>query len=59
DNTIAIQLNPDYSAAYFNRSVINKASGNFKEALNDALKAQSLGYAVDTGYLNELKNKQR
>ena len=58
DNTIAIQLKPDYSAAYFNRSVINKAAAKFKEALNDALKAQSLGYKVDVNYLNELKGKQ-
>lgn len=58
DNTTAIQLNPDYSAAYFNRSVINKGLGKFKDALEDALKAQSLGYTIDTNYLNELKSKQ-
>lgn len=58
DNSTAILLNPDYSAAYFNRSVINKASGKFKDALDDALKAQSLGYTVNANYLDELKNKQ-
>jgi len=57
DNTTAIQLNPDYSAAYFNRSVINKASGKFKDALNDASKAQSLGYKVDPNYIDELRSK--
>ncbi len=58
DNTTAVQLDPNYSAAYFNRSVIYEASGKYNEAFEDALKAQSLGYIVDTNYLNGLKNKR-
>ncbi len=57
DNTTSIQLNPNNSVTYFNRSFINKGLGKFKDALEDALKAQSMGYAVDDGYINELKNK--
>jgi tetratricopeptide (TPR) repeat protein len=57
DNTTAIQLNPNNSDAYFNRSVVNKSLGKFKDALNDALKAQSLGHAVNPNYINELKSK--
>ena len=57
DNSTAIQLSPDFSAAYFNRSVINKKMGKFNDALEDALKAKSLGYTVDANYLDELKGK--
>lgn len=59
DNTLAVKYNPSYDAAYFNRSVINKALGRNSDALNDALKAQSLGYSVNAGYIEELKKLQR
>ncbi len=55
DNTAAIRLNPTYASAFFNRSIINKAIGKYKEALDDALKAQSNGYAVNANFINELK----
>ena len=57
DNTNAIQYNPNNSGAYFNRSVVNKTLAKFKDALNDAVKAQSMGYAVNPNYINELKAK--
>ena len=31
--------------------------GKFKDALEDALKAKSLGYTVDANYLDELTGK--
>ncbi len=55
DNTMAIEYNPNNSGAYFNRSVVNKTMGKYKDALNDALKAQSMGYAINPNYINELK----
>jgi tetratricopeptide (TPR) repeat protein len=57
DNSMAIQYNPNNSGAYFNRSVVNKTMGKYKDALNDALKAQSMGYAINPNYINELKAK--
>jgi protein O-mannosyl-transferase len=57
DNSMAIQYNPNNSGAYFNRSVVNKTLGKFKDALNDALKAQNMGYAINPNYINELKAK--
>lgn len=58
DNSAAIKYNPQYSAAYFNRSIIYKTLGKNRDALNDALKAQSLGYAVNNDYLDGLKKLQ-
>lgn len=55
DYTVSIQLDPRNSRAYFNRSVANKSLGKFKDALNDALKAESMGFAVSVNYINELK----
>lgn len=56
DNNMSMQLNPDKnSLSYYNRSLINKALGKYKDALGDALKAQRLGYKVDERYINELK----
>jgi len=55
DNNAAIKLEPNLSRAYYNRSATFKIMGRFQEALNDALKAQSLGYPVDINYLKELK----
>jgi protein O-mannosyl-transferase len=57
DNTVAIGLNANSSIAYFNRSMTNKALGKYKDALDDALQAQRLGYAVPADYINELKAK--
>jgi tetratricopeptide (TPR) repeat protein len=55
DNTTAIRLNPAYASAFYNRSIINKAIGKYREALDDALKAQSNGYVVNANFINELK----
>ena len=57
DNTIAIKLNPNSADAYFNKSIANKGLGKYKDALDDALKAKSLGYVVDVNYLNDLRKK--
>lgn len=57
DNTTSIQLNPDNSIAHYNGSLINKALGKYKEALDNALKAQSMGYSVSPDYMNDLKDK--
>jgi tetratricopeptide (TPR) repeat protein len=58
DNTLAIKYNPSYDAAYFNRAVINEALKHYPDALNDALKAQSLGYKVNPGYIENLQRQR-
>ncbi|MBL7893563.1 MAG: tetratricopeptide repeat protein [Bacteroidia bacterium] len=57
DYTTYIQSNPNNPNAYFNRSVINKAMGKYRDALADAIKAESMGYKVESSYMNELKIK--
>ncbi|MBF0331627.1 MAG: tetratricopeptide repeat protein, partial [Candidatus Omnitrophica bacterium] len=47
----AIAVNPQHGEAYFNRSVIRRQQGDMRSALTEALKARSLGIAVDEGYL--------
>jgi len=55
DNNMAVQLDPTHARARYNRAAAYKALGNYKDALADVLKAQSLGYPVEASYLNELK----
>ncbi len=57
DIAATLKFNPNNSGAYYYRSIINKHLGKYNDALNDVLKAQSLGYAVNTNYINELQNK--
>lgn len=57
DNDRSIELNPNNNISYYNRSLINNALGKYKEALNDALKAENMGYALDPGYILQLKGK--
>jgi tetratricopeptide (TPR) repeat protein len=59
DNTSAINIEPNNDRAYYNRSATFKITGKFKDALNDALKAKSLGYPVEANYLDELNAKAR
>jgi protein O-mannosyl-transferase len=54
DNTISLQLNPNNAIAYLSRSYIYRYLGELNNALNDALKAQNMGYPVDTNYIQEL-----
>jgi tetratricopeptide (TPR) repeat protein len=56
DYSKAIELNPKFSDAWYNRAV---AYGNLldkKNAIQDLLKAQELGHAPDTVLMNWLKN---
>ena len=56
-NTRAIACNPNYSKAYFNRSQCYHSLRKVQNALEDALKAKSLGFPVDSNYVNQLKNE--
>jgi len=57
DFTKAIDLNPNNKEAYFNRSQTYNNVKKSRNALDDALKAQSLGYNVDPAYLEKLRKQ--
>lgn len=43
----AIDLEPDFAEAYYNRGVLKNSMGDKKGAAADFLKAEKLGYATD------------
>jgi len=51
----SISLDASSGIYYLNRSFALNAMGDKTKALNDALKAQELGYNVNTNYINFLK----
>ncbi|NQV01839.1 MAG: tetratricopeptide repeat protein, partial [Bacteroidia bacterium] len=53
-----LNLNPRNAAAVFNLSVIYSAERKYPEALEYAQRAQSLGFQVDPGCLEKLKNRR-
>lgn len=55
NNSKAIELKPDYKEAFYNRSQTYTSMQKYKEALEDALKAKSLGYPMDTTYIPKLQ----
>ena len=55
DYNKAIQLNPNYAAAYFNLSVLYSEAGDRQKALDFALKAKGKGYNVSESYLQNLR----
>jgi len=55
NNSKAIELKPDYKEAFFNRSQTYNYLQKYKEALEDAQKAKSLGYQMDTNYISQLQ----
>ena len=51
-----LSLNPSNGNACYNSSVIYNAQNDFVKAYQYALKAKSVNYPVDAGYLDRLKN---
>jgi len=51
----SIRIKPNLGAFYMNRSYTFNSKNDKANALNDALKAQELGYKVNVDYLNFLK----
>jgi len=51
-----IELQPENGAAFFNRSLIFLIQKNIPQALNNALRAQELGYPVGETYLDQLRS---
>ncbi len=53
----SIRLNPGQGAYFMNRLLALNASGNQAAALKDAQRAQQLGFNVNPGYINQLKQQ--
>ena len=51
----ALRIKPEFGHAYFFRSKVRAAMNQYESALHDALRAQSLGYPVEQGYLETLR----
>ncbi len=56
DYAKCLSLNPSNGNACYNSSVIYNAQNDFVKAYQYALKAKSVNYPVDAGYLDRLKN---
>jgi tetratricopeptide (TPR) repeat protein len=50
----ALQLDPQYGQAYYDRSVVKFKLGDLPGALRDALRARGLGVAVAEEYFQKL-----
>ena len=59
DYAMALRLHPQFGEAYLSRSKAFEALKRPDSALDDALKAQSLGQKVDQDYLDKLENSIR
>jgi tetratricopeptide (TPR) repeat protein len=59
DYSKAISMNPNYPEAFYVRSQCYLGLDKFKNAMDDARKAQSLGYPVDPIYMNQLTGLQK
>lgn len=55
DLDAALQIDPQYAGAYYNRSIVFYMNREFPEAWENALKAKSLGFAVDNRYLENMQ----
>jgi tetratricopeptide (TPR) repeat protein len=54
--TNAIKHKPDFIDAYYNRAGAYFMNKQYSLALEDALKAQKLGFNVEPGFINAIKN---
>jgi tetratricopeptide (TPR) repeat protein len=50
-----LHLSPDNAPAFFERSLVYRDMGKYSDALMDAWKARSLGYAVNETYIQTLE----
>jgi protein O-mannosyl-transferase len=54
DFTMAIMSNPKYADAYYNRAIIYAQNGDVVRALDDVLKARSLGMQIEQRVIDSL-----
>jgi tetratricopeptide (TPR) repeat protein len=55
DYTKAIEIDPKYAVAYYNRGNIYYSRGEYDKAWEDIRKAKSLGYKVSDEFLKTLR----
>ena len=51
----AIQNNPNYAGAYYNRAIAYFYKNNYDKSWQDVRRAESLGYKFNTNFLEALK----
>jgi lipoprotein NlpI len=54
-----LRLDPNYARAYFLRALTLYKLQDYNSALQDALKAQQMGYKVDPDFIQELNDKRK
>ncbi len=57
DYNLAIKLEPAQGLVYYHRSVVHERLGHIRKALEDALKARSLGAKLPKGYIDKLQKR--
>jgi tetratricopeptide (TPR) repeat protein len=55
DYNKALELNPGYDKAYYNRAIAYSDKGEFKKAWEDVHKAESFGYKFPPEFLEDLR----
>nr|NIQ88014.1 tetratricopeptide repeat protein [Deltaproteobacteria bacterium]NIR14118.1 tetratricopeptide repeat protein [Desulfobacterales bacterium] len=55
DFSKAIEINPRFADAYFNRAVAYYSKGEYEKAWGDVHKVQSFGLQVDPKFINALR----
>jgi tetratricopeptide (TPR) repeat protein len=53
----AIKLNPNFGRAYYQRGMIYQNQEKYDKALEDLVKAKSLGYGIDPDFIELVKRK--
>jgi len=53
----ALKLNPSFGRAYYQRAMILEKQEKYDEALADLQKAKSLGYGIDSDFIEMMKRK--
>lgn len=56
DYNKAVEIDPEYALAYFNRGVAHFKKGDYEKAWEDVLRVQMLGYRVSPEFLEQLRN---
>ena len=55
DFNMALEINPEYAAAYNSRGHAYVKTGQYDKAWEDVHKAQDLGYKIRIGFLKDLR----
>ena len=53
----ALKLNPNFGRAYYQRGMIYDKQEKYDKALEDLIKAKSLGYGIDPEFIELMKKK--